>query len=40
MSKILMPVTQLAEHVNPMLAIAEYLQQHGHEVIFNTAELF
>lgn len=40
MSKILMPVTPLAGHVNPMLAIAAYLHRQGHEVLFTTSELF
>ena len=30
----------LAGHVNPMIAVAEYLSEQGHNVIFNTAEIF
>jgi UDP:flavonoid glycosyltransferase YjiC (YdhE family) len=34
MSKIFVAVTPLAGHVNPMLAVAELLSKHGHNVFF------
>ena len=40
MSRILVAVTPLAGHVNPMLIVAESLGKAGHEVFFNTADLF
>ena len=30
----------MAGHVNPMLAVSESLSKRGHDIIFNTAELF
>lgn len=30
----------LAGHVNPMIAVAEYLSEQGHNVISNAAEIF
>jgi MGT family glycosyltransferase len=40
MSKILVAVTPLAGHVNPMLPVAESLSKRGHEVFFNTSDIF
>jgi MGT family glycosyltransferase len=40
MSTILMAVTPMAGHVNPMLTVAESLRSRGHDVLFNTADLF
>jgi hypothetical protein len=40
MSRILLKVTPLAEYLTPMLIIAEFLGEAGHEVFFNTANLF
>jgi MGT family glycosyltransferase len=40
MGKILVAVTPLAGHVNPMLLVAESLCRHGHDVVFHTAEAF
>ena len=37
---ILFAVTPAPGHVNPMLAIARYLRDRGHSIIFNTAEVF
>jgi hypothetical protein len=37
---ILIAVTPALGHVNPMLAIACYLRDRGHSIIFNTAEVF
>src|SRR5260370_41766331 len=40
MGRILVAVTPLAGHVNPMLLVAEFLCTHGHDVFFHTAEAF
>ncbi|ADV81939.1 glycosyltransferase [Terriglobus saanensis] len=40
MSRILVSVTPAPGHVNPLLLIAEHLSKQGHEVIFNSAEIF
>ncbi|ADV81938.1 glycosyltransferase [Terriglobus saanensis] len=40
MSNILVSVTPAPGHVNPLLLIAEHLSKQGHEVTFNTAEIF
>ncbi|HWZ59277.1 MAG TPA: nucleotide disphospho-sugar-binding domain-containing protein [Gemmatimonadaceae bacterium] len=40
MSTILVAVTPMAGHVNPMLVVAESLRARGHDVIFTTSELF
>jgi MGT family glycosyltransferase len=40
MSKILIAVTPLPGHVNPMLVVADFLSKRGHDVFFNTSELF
>ncbi|HTF64179.1 MAG TPA: glycosyltransferase [Edaphobacter sp.] len=40
MSRILVSVTPAPGHVNPMLLIAEDLAKRGHEVTFNTGEVF
>ena len=40
MGRVLVAVTPLAGHVNAMLVIAEFLRQQGHEILFNTSELF
>lgn len=40
MSRILVSVTPLAGHVNPMLLIAEDLAKRGHDVTFNSGEVF
>ena len=37
---ILFAVTPGPGHVNPMLAIARFLRDRGHSIIFNTAEVF
>jgi MGT family glycosyltransferase len=37
---ILVTVTPTPGHVNPMLAIARHLQEQGHSILFNTAEVF
>jgi MGT family glycosyltransferase len=37
---ILIAVTPAPGHVSPMLAIACYLRDRGHSIIFNTAEVF
>ena len=39
-STILLTVTPTPGHVNPMLAIACHLRDHGYSIIFNTAEVF
>jgi MGT family glycosyltransferase len=40
MGRILVAVTPLAGHVNPMLLVAESLCRQGHDVFFHTAEAF
>jgi UDP:flavonoid glycosyltransferase YjiC (YdhE family) len=40
MGRILVAVTPLAGHVNPMLLAAESLCTRGHDVLFHTAEAF
>ncbi|ADV81937.1 glycosyltransferase [Terriglobus saanensis] len=40
MSNILVSVTPAPGHVNPLLLIAEHLSKAGHEVTFNSAEIF
>lgn len=40
MSKILIAVTPLAGHVNPILPVAERLAKVGHKVFFQTADIF
>ena len=40
MSRILVSVTPAPGHVNPMLLIAEDLAGRGHEVTFNSGEVF
>jgi UDP:flavonoid glycosyltransferase YjiC (YdhE family) len=39
-STVLVAVTPLAGHVNPMIVVAEYLSKQGYNVLFNTAETF
>jgi hypothetical protein len=40
LSRILVAVTPLVGHVNPMLQIGKFLSTHGHNVTFNTSDLF
>lgn len=40
MSRILVSVTPAPGHVNPMLLIAEHLAKRGHDVTFNSGEIF
>jgi hypothetical protein len=40
MGRILVGVTPLAGHVNPMLVVAEHLSEQGHDVVFHTSDLF
>ncbi len=40
MSKILVAAAPLAGHAGPMLIIAEFLRKRGHDVLFNTSDLF
>lgn len=40
MSRILISAVPLAGHANPMLVIAEYLRNHGHDVLFNCSDLY
>jgi len=40
MSRILVSATPAPGHVNPLLLIAEHLGQRGHDVTFNSAEIF
>jgi MGT family glycosyltransferase len=40
MSKILVPAMPLAGHANPMLVIAEFLRNQGHDVLFNCSDIF
>jgi MGT family glycosyltransferase len=40
LANILIAVTPAPGHVNPLLTIARHLQSSGHEVCFNTAEVF
>ncbi len=40
MSRILIPSTPLAGHVNPMVLVAAVLVQKGHEVFFTTSDNF
>lgn len=40
MSHILICVTPVPGSVNPMLAVAAYLQAVGHSIIFNTGAVF
>lgn len=40
MSRILVSVTPLVGHVGPMIAVAAFLSMQGHDVIFNTSDLF
>jgi MGT family glycosyltransferase len=40
MSKILVAAAPLAGHAGPMLIIAEFLRKRGHNVLFNTSDLF
>ena len=40
MSRILVASHPMAGHVNPMLAVSESLSKRGHDIIFNTSELF
>jgi MGT family glycosyltransferase len=39
-ASIVFAVTPAPGHVNPMLAVARYLRDRGHSIIFNTAEVF
>jgi UDP:flavonoid glycosyltransferase YjiC (YdhE family) len=40
MSRILVAVTPLAGHVKPMLPVAQQLVRDGHQVFFQTADIF
>jgi hypothetical protein len=40
LSRILVASHPMAGHVNPMLAVSESLSKRGHDIIFNTSELF
>lgn len=40
MSRILVAVTPLAGHVKPMLPVAQQLLRDGHQVFFQTADIF
>jgi hypothetical protein len=40
MSRILISAVPLAGHANPMLLIAEFLHDQGHDVLFNCSDLF
>lgn len=40
MSKILIAAVPLAGHAGPMLIVAEYLRQQGHDVLFSSSDLF
>ena len=40
MSHILVSATPLPGHVNPLLLIAEHLRKRGHQITFNSAEIF
>jgi MGT family glycosyltransferase len=40
LANILIAVTPAPGHVNPLLTIARHLQSSGHDVCFNTAEVF
>jgi len=40
LSKILVSAVPLAGHANPMLIIAEFLRSQGHDVLFNSSDVF
>jgi UDP:flavonoid glycosyltransferase YjiC (YdhE family) len=40
MSNILICVFPAPGHVNPMLAVAAHLKNVGHQIVFNTGEVF
>lgn len=40
MSRIIIAVTPLMGHVNPMFTVAESLRDAGHEIYFNTSDVF
>jgi MGT family glycosyltransferase len=40
MSRILVAVTPLAGHVKPMLPVAQHLVRDGHQVFFQTSDIF
>jgi len=40
MSKVLIAAAPLAGHVGPMLIIADFLRQQGHDILFNSSDLF
>jgi UDP:flavonoid glycosyltransferase YjiC (YdhE family) len=40
MGKILIAVAPLAGHAGPMLIVAGFLRQQGHDVLFSSPDLF
>ncbi|MBB6145393.1 MGT family glycosyltransferase [Silvibacterium bohemicum] len=40
MSKVLIAAAPLAGHAGPMLIVAEYLRQQGHDVLFSSSDFF
>lgn len=40
MSKVLIAAAPLAGHAGPMLKVADYLRQQGHDVLFNCSDFF